>query len=786
MSWQMWTAFGIFLGFCANLVLYQVGDIAWRLQLGSAFIPAIPLVVGIYFCPESPRWLMKKGRYHDVYRSFKRLRNSELQAARDLYYVHRQLQEEVSALNGSTYLSRFFDLFVVPRVRRATLASFVVLIAQQMCGINIITFYSSTISVNAGYSVRSSLLASWGFGLVNWVFAFPAVWKNLLLFTFPNMAWTLLAAGFCFFIPERSSARVPLIALFVFLFAAFYSPGEGPVPFTYSAEVFPLTHREMGMSWAVATNLFWASVLSLAFPRLLAAYTPTGAFGFYAGLNVIALMMIFFLMPETKQRTLEELDYVFSVPTSKHIAYQAIMFFPYFVRRWIFFQKDAVLKPLYNFEDVQSITVFEKGLDFATNGPVDPPAIRSTFLDWCKTPSSQSSRPRSAFRLGIASFLENHQNRIAVVGLQDERVLVEDDYPDYPDFVTLCEVHHGYPATSLQWQPPTALNYSWTIKSHSTELLATTSDALRVWEYSGDAPPPISNYVGRQQTAGGHNLTVKTALSGQSKVQNQNNGAPLTSFSWNEKSPNLIVTSSIDTTCTVWNIDSCQAITQLIAHDREVYDVAWLPGSTDIFVSVGADGSLRAFDLRSLEHSTILYETPAPKNPPPPSFEPAVNARPPTSPLLRIAFNPNDSNYMSTFHMDGPDVQILDMRSPGQPVMELKGHQSAINALGWGSTDRPLLTTASDDCQVLVWDLANYMQGGSSPRSAGSRLNSPRPDAKKRIVQDPIMAYTAPSQVTNLAWSPRIPGMTLPTGHQTQAGEWVAIACGKSIKALKV
>lgn len=52
MSWQMWTAFGIFLGFCANLAVYDVGTIAWRLQLGSAFIP--PLLVGIYFCPESP------------------------------------------------------------------------------------------------------------------------------------------------------------------------------------------------------------------------------------------------------------------------------------------------------------------------------------------------------------------------------------------------------------------------------------------------------------------------------------------------------------------------------------------------------------------------------------------------------------------------------------------------------------------------------------------------------------------------------------------------------------
>ena len=137
-------------------------------------------------------------------------------------------------------------------------------------------------------------------------------------------------------------------------------------------------------------------------------------------------------------------------------------------------------------------------------------------LDWCKTSApGQQLRPRSAFRLGVASFTENYQNQIAVVGLQDERVLVEDDYTDYPDFVTLCEAYHGYPATSLQWQPASAQAHSWSQKSPSTELLATTGDALRVWEYNGDGPVTSSNYVGRQPpVSSGHSLTMKTALSG--------------------------------------------------------------------------------------------------------------------------------------------------------------------------------------------------------------------------------------------------------------------------------
>ncbi|KAL3422883.1 hypothetical protein PVAG01_04630 [Phlyctema vagabunda] len=359
MSWQLWTAFGIFLGFSANLAVKDTGAIAWRLQLGSAMIPAIPLLA-VYLCPESPRWYMKNKRYVEAYKSFCKLRNTPLQAARDLYFVHAQLVVEDSIIGKSNYLQRFTELFTIPRVRRATLASFVVMIAQQMCGINIIAFYSSTIFVQSGASTSEALVASMGFGLVNFLFAFPAIWtidtfgrRSLLLFTFPNMAWTLLAAGLAYLIPEDNKAHLGLVAFFVFLFGAFYSPGEGPVPFTYSAEVFPLSHREVGMSWAVAVCLFFAAVLSITFPSMLRGLGVTGSFGLYAGLNVIALVMIFLFVPETKQRTLEELDYIFAVPTSTHARYQTSQALPWFVKRHILRQKGAHLEPLYHFDSDQ-------------------------------------------------------------------------------------------------------------------------------------------------------------------------------------------------------------------------------------------------------------------------------------------------------------------------------------------------------------------------------------------------------------------------------------------------
>lgn len=224
--------------------------------------------------------------------------------------------------------------------------------------VNIIAFYSSTIFVQSGASNIGALLASFGFGIVNFIFAFPALWtidtfgrRALLLFTFPNMCWSLLLAGMCYWIPQSSRAHLGLVTFFIYIYDAFYSPGEGPVPFTYSAEVFPLSHREVGMSWAVATNNFWATVVSITFPRQLKAFGVQGAFGFYAAMNFIAFCMIFLFLYETKQRTLEELDYVFGIPTRTHAKYQLTKVLPWWFKRWVLFRKDATCPELYKFED---------------------------------------------------------------------------------------------------------------------------------------------------------------------------------------------------------------------------------------------------------------------------------------------------------------------------------------------------------------------------------------------------------------------------------------------------
>jgi Sugar (and other) transporter len=106
------------------------------------------------------------------------------------------------------------------------------------------------------------------------------------------------------------------------------------------------------MAYAVATNNFWASWLSLTLPRMLNAFTVVGVFGFYAALNFLAFWMIFFWLPETKQRTLEELDYVFAVPTRTHMKYQAGTVGPYWAKKYILRRKGLKEPQLYKFDEV--------------------------------------------------------------------------------------------------------------------------------------------------------------------------------------------------------------------------------------------------------------------------------------------------------------------------------------------------------------------------------------------------------------------------------------------------
>eukprot|EP00172_Hildenbrandia_rubra_P004624 Plantae.Rhodophyta-Hildenbrandia_rubra.ctg9713.p1 GENE.Plantae.Rhodophyta-Hildenbrandia_rubra.ctg9713~~Plantae.Rhodophyta-Hildenbrandia_rubra.ctg9713.p1 ORF type:complete len:336 (-),score=59.05 Plantae.Rhodophyta-Hildenbrandia_rubra.ctg9713:401-1408(-) len=312
--------------------------------------------------------------------------------------------------------------------------------------------------------------------------------------------------------------------------------------------------------------------------------------------------------------------------------------------------------------------------------------------------SRQRGRP---FRLAIGSFIEEYSNTVEILEKQDNGELFRSAYLDHP-----------YPPTKIAWAPsshPTSENQG--------DILATTGDFLRIWEYKDGK------------------VTNKCLLN---NSQDSEFCAPLTSFDWNEVDTSLVATSSIDTTCTVWNIETQQAKTQLIAHDKEVFDLAFALQSADIFATVGNDASVRLFDLRTLEHSTILYEAPD------------------SVPLLRLRWNLTDPNYMATIGMDSSSVIVLDIRVPSVPVVTLEHQRNGrtginVNSLSWAPHSSAHIATAGDNCQALIWDISSM---------------------QKRM-DEPFLAYNAMAPVANIEWSSNEP-------------DWVAITFDDKVRMLKV
>ncbi|CAL1366545.1 unnamed protein product [Linum trigynum] len=307
--------------------------------------------------------------------------------------------------------------------------------------------------------------------------------------------------------------------------------------------------------------------------------------------------------------------------------------------------------------------------------------------------------PTHRHRIAAGSFIEDYTNRVDILSFDPDSLSITPN--------PTLSFDHPYPPTKLMFHPSPP--------SSGGDILASSGDYLRLWDLrddDGGSVEPIS-------------------VLNNSKTSEF--CAPLTSFDWNEIEPKRIGTSSIDTTCTIWDIEKSVVETQLIAHDKEVYDIAW--GEARVFSSVSADGSVRIFDLRDKEHSTIIYENPQPD-----------------TPLLRLAWNKQDLRYMATILMDSNKVVILDIRSPTMPVAELERHQGCVNAIAWAPQSSKHICSGGDDSLALIWEL---------PTVAG-------PNGI-----DPMSMYSAGSEINQLQWSSAQP-------------DWIAVAFANKMQLLKV
>ncbi|KAF2440330.1 WD40 repeat-like protein [Karstenula rhodostoma CBS 690.94] len=416
-------------------------------------------------------------------------------------------------------------------------------------------------------------------------------------------------------------------------------------------------------------------------------------------------------------------------------------------------------------------------------------------FDWCKWNVHGGN---GAGKMAVGSYLEDTHNFIQIL---DTHLVPQDvsspGAPQYGlEYTRVAEATCSYPVTRILWEPPST-------QKQSTDLLATSGDHLRLWSLPQSTGPTPSNTITRTSSVNTRDPPPQklTPLALLSNSKTPEHTAPLTSLDWNTLSPKLIITSSIDTTCTIWDIPTLTAKTQLIAHDKEVFDVRFCAGSVDVFVSCGADGSVRMFDLRSLEHSTIIYEPSekplgqGDKDSPGGRMSPtkAQQTMSYAPPLLRLAASPHDAHLLATFAADSNLIRILDVRQPGQALLELRGHSASVNSIEWNPSRRGMLASGGDDSLVLVWDLLHSQNGAviggdhaaqpPTPASAhppnGGQGAAAQGAGGTMGQKGPYASWRCEYEVGNLSWAPQ----SALTGS---GGEWVGVCGGRGIWGVKL
>ena len=359
----------------------------------------------------------------------------------------------------------------------------------------------------------------------------------------------------------------------------------------------------------------------------------------------------------------------------------------------------------------------------------------------------------------LGSYKEDNRNKLQVIH--------SDDLHTWNEVASASVL---YPVSNIQWMP----------KALQPGRLATSSDSLRIWSFNpeiGGLTEQINLSLCKYAKQNNINLSDYNSKGNSGVDKLLGELPPVTSFHWNPVDPNLLVSCSIDTTCTIWDLNSSDYVkTQLIAHDSEVYDVKFLAKMTNLFASCGGDGSVRIFDLRSLAHSTIIYEPPASST----ASDPTIH----NDSLLRLEPSPFDPNVLATFVCNSDSIIVLDMRKPVSPVLTLSGHKAAVNQIKWHPTKRNVLLSCSDDCQIMYWDLSgelNASGGNNSGNDGNNNSSSPRHSQSgsstknnNTVLQIPEMVHSNSSEeVNNISWRPN-------------KGDWFGLVSGKKFSNVKV
>jgi SP family arabinose:H+ symporter-like MFS transporter len=304
---------GIFLTLFINAKIQAFGGAnwnvakGWRWMLGAEVLPAMLLLILLFFVKESPRWLVQMGR--------------EGEARDTLEKIHgpQEAEAEIAATKEVLKQSEagFFELLSNARFRKLLVIAVLLMAFSQFSGINAIMYYSTKIFLQAGVGVKDSFMASTVVGLVNLLFTLVAVAlvdkagrRILLLVGLVAQVIALGAVGWMF---KTNVSGMPLLVAILAFIGAF-AMALGPIPWILCSEIFPT--RVRGRAMSVATFTIWTAcyIVAQTFPMLndSKAVGPALTFWIYAACSLAALIFVFFMVPETKGRSLEEIEASFA------------------------------------------------------------------------------------------------------------------------------------------------------------------------------------------------------------------------------------------------------------------------------------------------------------------------------------------------------------------------------------------------------------------------------------------------------------------------------------------
>ena len=299
--YQFNIVFGILIAFLSNYLLSGMGENAWRWMLGVEAIPAILYILFALGLPKSPRWLASTGKIDEA-RKVLQLIDAEADIEEELSIYGRQLE------TTDTSETIFSKKYRVP-LKLAFLIAFF----NQLSGINAFLYYAPRIFEEAGLGESTALLSSVGIGVTNLVFTLLGVFlidklgrKTLMYLGSVGYIVSLSLVSAAFFLGWTGMA----VPVFLFLFIAAHAIGQGAVIWVFISEIFPNHLRASGQAFGSSTHWILAAIIPSLIPFLF-NHPMIGAgivFLVFAGMMVLQLLFVSFMMPETKGKTLEELE----------------------------------------------------------------------------------------------------------------------------------------------------------------------------------------------------------------------------------------------------------------------------------------------------------------------------------------------------------------------------------------------------------------------------------------------------------------------------------------------